>query len=49
MGEPRADNKKVLALTERIGFEHLFDFDFPHKRAAMLQCRRQRFFDAYAI
>ncbi|MGR5285047.1 GNAT family N-acetyltransferase [Vibrio maritimus] len=49
MGEPRADNNKVLALTERIGFEHLFDFDFPHKRAAMLQCRRQRFFDAYAI
>lgn len=49
MGEPRADNKKVLALTERIGFEHLFDFDFPHKTAAMLQCRRQRFFDAYAI
>ncbi|WP_234497480.1 GNAT family N-acetyltransferase [Vibrio maritimus] len=47
MGEPRADNKKVLALTERIGFEHLFDFDFPHKRAAMLQCKRERFFEFY--
>ncbi|USD67623.1 GNAT family N-acetyltransferase [Vibrio sp. SCSIO 43136] len=49
MGEPRADNAKVLELTRRVGFDNLFEFDFPHKRAAMLQCPRKRFFEQFAI
>ncbi|MEE1673516.1 GNAT family N-acetyltransferase [Agarivorans aestuarii] len=49
MGEPRADNHRVVSITERLGLEKQFEFDFPHKRAALLQCDRQRFFTQYAI
>ncbi|GDY25897.1 hypothetical protein AHAT_17870 [Agarivorans sp. Toyoura001] len=49
MGEPRADNHRVVSITERLGLEKQFEFDFPHKRAALLQCSRQRFFNQFAI
>ncbi|WP_221074685.1 GNAT family N-acetyltransferase [Agarivorans aestuarii] len=49
MGEPRADNHRVVSITERLGLEKQFEFDFPHKRAALLQCDRERFFTQYAI
>lgn len=45
MGEPRADNKVLLRHTETVTSFHLLkEFDFPHKRAALLECERQRFF-----
>lgn len=49
MGEPRADNHRVVKITERIGLQKLFEFDFPHKRAALLKCDRERFFNQFVI
>ncbi|OEF23398.1 GNAT family N-acetyltransferase [Vibrio rumoiensis] len=43
-GEPNAKNHRVVKLTERIGMQKQFEFDFPHKRAALLQCERGAFF-----
>ncbi|TVO37412.1 GNAT family N-acetyltransferase [Vibrio algivorus] len=45
VGEPNAKNHRVVKITERIGMKKQFEFDFPHKRAALLQCQRQDFFE----
>ena len=46
MGEPRADNKALLKHLATIpAFHNLKEFDFPHKRAALLECTRERFFE----
>ncbi|MGV3000869.1 GNAT family N-acetyltransferase [Vibrio sp. E150_018] len=45
VGEPNAKNYRVVKITERIGMKKQFEFDFPHKRAALLQCQRQDFFE----
>lgn len=45
VGEPNAKNQRVVKITERIGMKKQFEFDFPHKRAALLQCQRQVFFE----
>ena len=45
MAEPRSDNVKVLKYIETfVAFKKLFEFDFPHKRSAMLECTREDFF-----
>ncbi|MDY6919332.1 MAG: GNAT family N-acetyltransferase [Pseudomonadota bacterium] len=45
MGEPRADNQNLLKHLQTVPAWHkLREFDFPHKRAALLECTRQRFF-----
>ncbi|MFA5584577.1 MAG: GNAT family N-acetyltransferase, partial [Bacteriovoracaceae bacterium] len=45
MAEPRYDNNKVLKYAdETIGWDALKVFDFPHKRAVLLQNTRTRFF-----
>ncbi|HYX32673.1 MAG TPA: GNAT family N-acetyltransferase [Oligoflexus sp.] len=45
MGEPRSDNAKLLRYVESLpGWVNLREFDFPHKRAALLQNRREDFF-----
>lgn len=46
MGEPRADNHHVVRITENIGMVKLKEFDFPHKRAALMCCDRSKFFDS---
>ena len=45
MAEPRHDNKKVLRYAESSGWKKLKEFDFPHKRAALLECKRENFFN----
>ncbi len=45
MAEPRHDNKKVLKYAESSGWVKLKEFDFPHKRAALLECKRENFFN----
>ncbi|MBD1573548.1 GNAT family N-acetyltransferase [Vibrio sp. S17_S38] len=45
VGEPNAKNHRVVKITERIGMKKQFEFDFPHKRAALLQCERGDFFN----
>ncbi|SMF80046.1 GNAT family N-acetyltransferase [Pseudobacteriovorax antillogorgiicola] len=45
MGEPRADNKRMLRYVESLGYwQSHYEFDFPHKRAALLEATRQKFF-----
>ena len=45
MAEPRSDNAKVLKYVETSGgWKKLYEFDFPHKRAALLECKREAFY-----
>ncbi|MBO0662309.1 acetyltransferase [Jiella sp. MQZ9-1] len=44
VGEPRADNVKLLRYTGPIGYRKIREFDFPHKRAALMHCERDEFF-----
>lgn len=50
MAEPRSDNQKVLKYAEAaVGWTKLKEFDFPHKRAALLENRRESFFARNAL
>ena len=50
MGEPRADNKKLLRYLEYFPcYRKLKEFDFPHKRAALMECDRDRLFDGEVL
>ena len=44
LGEPRVDNAKLLSYADSLAYEKLKEFDFPHKRSALMCCRRERFF-----
>ncbi|MFV0303245.1 MAG: GNAT family N-acetyltransferase, partial [Paracoccus sp. (in: a-proteobacteria)] len=44
VGEPRVDNAKLLAYADALAYEKLKEFDFPHKRSALMRCRRSGFF-----
>lgn len=45
VAEPRADNRRVIKYAEIIpGWNFDKEFDFPHKRAALLTCHREGFF-----
>ena len=44
MGEPRASHKKMLSYAAQTAYEKIKEFDFPHKRAALVCCERERFF-----
>lgn len=45
MAEPRSDNNKVMKYLETFkAWKKLYEFDFPHKRAALLECKREDFF-----
>lgn len=50
LGEPRADNKRVLKYVESVpGWRFIKEFDFPHKRAALLAVERDSFFNEGAL
>ena len=50
MAEPRHDNQKVLKYAEAsIGWKQLKIFDFPHKRAVLLENSREVFFGGNAL
>lgn len=50
MGEPRADNQRVIRYVEMVpGWKKLKEFDFPHKRAALLCGDRAEFFAKGAL
>jgi acetyl CoA:N6-hydroxylysine acetyl transferase len=46
MGEPKASHLQQLKNLMRSGFAHVRDFDFAHKRAALVRLERQHFFEA---
>lgn len=42
--EPRSDNHKIMRFCERLpGWRFVKEFDFPHKRSALLRCERELF------
>lgn len=45
LGEPRNDNKRLLKRLHDFNFYREKDFDFPHKRAALIAISRETFFD----
>lgn len=47
VAEPRADNGKMIAYMQAAGFYKTKEFDFPHKRAAMMVLPREVFFDQF--
>lgn len=44
VGEPRIDNTRHIAYMHRLGAYTLKEFDFPHKRAALIVLERDTFF-----
>ncbi|GEM74668.1 GNAT family N-acetyltransferase [Vibrio sagamiensis] len=42
--EPRSDNQRLFNRILPMGFEKQFEFNFPHKRSALLMQNRDRFF-----
>ncbi|QFT56125.1 GNAT family N-acetyltransferase [Microbulbifer sp. THAF38] len=45
VGEPRADNRALLKyINGTFGWKKIKEFDFPHKRAALVMCKRDEFF-----
>jgi acetyl CoA:N6-hydroxylysine acetyl transferase len=47
VAEPRADNAKMIDYLQRTGFHKVKEFDFPHKRAALMVLPREVFFDQF--
>ncbi|MFZ3280406.1 MULTISPECIES: GNAT family N-acetyltransferase [unclassified Pseudomonas] len=47
--EPRADNTTIITHMLQMGYWHEKNFDFPHKRAALVVLSRERFFDRCAL
>ncbi|KAA0592801.1 RimJ/RimL family protein N-acetyltransferase [Azospirillum lipoferum] len=45
VSEPRADNARMIGHMQSLGFLRERDFDFPHKRAALMLLDRRYFFD----
>ncbi len=44
VGEPRADHVKLLRYADEVAYRKIKEFDFPHKRAALMHCHRAEFF-----
>lgn len=45
MAEPRADNERVIKYVDSFAvWKRLYEFDFPHKRALLIEARREVFF-----
>ncbi|MND34951.1 N(6)-hydroxylysine O-acetyltransferase [compost metagenome] len=49
VAEPRADNAKMIGYMQEQRFHCEKEFDFPHKRAALMVLGRERFFDRCAL
>lgn len=44
VGEPRVDNAKLLRYADAMAYDKIKEFDFPHKRSALMHCYRDKFF-----
>lgn len=44
VGEPRASHVKMLSYCDDVAYAQVKEFDFPHKRAMLVVCERDRFF-----
>lgn len=43
--EPRSDNQRLFNRIKEVGYQKLFEFNFPHKRSALLMLERGAFFE----
>jgi acetyl CoA:N6-hydroxylysine acetyl transferase len=44
VGEPNAAHRKLLRYADELAYRKVKEFDFPHKRAALMHCDRAAFF-----
>jgi acetyl CoA:N6-hydroxylysine acetyl transferase len=44
VGEPNAAHRKLLRYADEMAYRKVKEFDFPHKRAALMHCARADFF-----
>ncbi|MFA0412164.1 GNAT family N-acetyltransferase, partial [Vibrio splendidus] len=44
VSEPRADNDKMIGYLQKYGFAKVKEFEFPHKRAALMCQLKDSFF-----
>jgi len=44
VGEPNAAHRKLLRYADELAYRKVKEFDFPHKRAALMHCDRADFF-----
>jgi acetyl CoA:N6-hydroxylysine acetyl transferase len=44
VGEPNAAHRKLLRQADELAYRKVKEFDFPHKRAALMHCGRAQFF-----
>ena len=44
VGEPNAAHRKLLRYADELAYRKIKEFDFPHKRAALMHCDRTAFF-----
>jgi RimJ/RimL family protein N-acetyltransferase len=49
VAEPRADNAKMIGYMQQAGFCKPKEFNFPHKRAALMMLSREAFFDQFCV
>lgn len=49
VGEPRVDNAKLLRYADALAYRKIREFDFPHKRSALMHCARDDFFERVAL
>lgn len=49
VGEPRASHKKLLRYADDVAYYKVKEFDFPHKRSALMHCDRESFFETVRL
>lgn len=49
VAEPRADNAKMISYMQQAGFCKPKEFNFPHKRAALMMLSREAFFEQFCV
>ena len=49
VAEPRADNAKMIVYMMNAGFYRAKEFDFPHKRAALMVLSREAYFSQFCL
>jgi acetyl CoA:N6-hydroxylysine acetyl transferase len=49
VAEPRADNAKMIGYMHQAGFCKPKEFDFPHKRAALMMLSRETYFEQFCV
>lgn len=49
VGEPKASNERAVSASALVGLIKQYEFDFPHKRAALTKSTREDFFNKYVV